>query len=164
VTRIDRAGWAKRSGLGNAPVAAAENNRFNTVKPIAVTASFCKRGAAVFHRVLVLTLFGATLLISAATNSAQATGYWNLPSTFCQCIGCGYGAGYHAPLVLGPISCEGWIAVNEHRRPHAPAPPCAGFDYGSYDFAQPTLMEPLPQPASPAPRPMSRKHRPLFLR
>jgi hypothetical protein len=112
------------------------------------------------------SIFGAILLTAAISNSAVATGYWNLPSTFCQCIGCGFGAGYHAPLLLGPISHEGWLAVNERRLPCPPAAANAGYGFGhhGHDFAQPTMMEPKLQPTGPELRPVSRKHRPLFLR
>ena len=108
----------------------------------------------------------AILLATACASRTQATGYWNLPSTFCQCIGCGYGAGHHAPFILGPITGDGWLAANEYRLPYAPSSSCAGCgcDNNSWEFAQPTIMEPAQQPVLPAPVPRTGKHRPLFLR
>jgi hypothetical protein len=108
----------------------------------------------------------AILLATACARRTQATGYWNLPSTFCQCIGCGYGAGHHAPFILGPITADGWLAANEYRLPHAPSSSYNGCDYGEngWQFAEPTIMEPSPQPGAPALVPITRKHRPLFLR
>jgi hypothetical protein len=56
---------------------------------------------------------------------AGASGYWNVPSSLCQCVGCGWGAGYHAPFVLGPITCANWCSHNEVRVQYPPAPPDA---------------------------------------
>jgi hypothetical protein len=96
-------------------------------------------------------------MFSAAT-PAGATGYWNLPSTFCQCMGIGWGAGYHAPFVLGPVRCDGWCDHKEVRLPHPPATPC-GY-YGNWGcnchVGQPSRVESavLPPPV-PAPVPVS---------
>jgi hypothetical protein len=112
----------------------------------------------------------SVFLVSATIDTpANATGYWNLPSSIYQSMGYGCGAGYHAPLLLGPRSCAGWFATNERRLPYAPAPPHAGCNYGdSCQFAAPTMLEPArfvpaQQPMEPAPQPASRTQRPLFL-
>lgn len=112
-----------------------------------------------FQRICALPLIAALF----ASPSAFATGYWNLPSNFCQCAGYGCGAGYHAPLVLGPISCRGWFATNEIRLPVPPRPPYIGYQcphctQGTSGFGTPTLLEPeiLPTPkafAEPQPIP-----------
>ncbi|MEX2308514.1 MAG: hypothetical protein WD738_13015 [Pirellulales bacterium] len=98
-------------------------------------------------------------LVSAASvwlqgKPARAAGYWNVPSTFCQCVGCGWGAGYHAPLVLGPISCQGWCDPKEVRLPYSPAPSYGCYANGGCCFGQPTHLESAvlpPSAAAPAP-------------
>jgi hypothetical protein len=71
-------------------------------------------------------------ILCVATSSVAtlvgAAGYWNVPSTFCQCFGFGC---YHAPLVLGPSRCDGWCRHNEIRLPYAPSSPAAWC--GNYD-------------------------------
>lgn len=57
--------------------------------------------------------------------SAAAIGFWNMPGTFCQCMGYGNGPGYHAPLLLGPVSCDGFFAIDTHRLPAPPTAPRA---------------------------------------
>ena len=100
----------------------------------------------------------ALLAILSAAAPAGATGYWNVPSTFCQCMNVGWGAGYHAPLVLGPISWHNWCAHNEVRLPYSPAPPCGC--YGSSgcgcQFNSPSCLDSavVPQPVA-APVPVS---------
>lgn len=85
---------------------------------------------------------------------AWAAGYWNVPGTFCQCMGFGCGAGYHAPLVLGPVSWEGWCAHNEIRLPHAPSPSCGPYFWGtygaSYSFESPSRLVPAGYTDTPA--------------
>jgi hypothetical protein len=71
-----------------------------------------------FSKLFGLSIFAGLFL----TAPIYAAGYWNVPSTFCQCIGYGCGAGYHAPLVLGPVSHAGWLDHNEIRLPYAPRP------------------------------------------
>jgi hypothetical protein len=71
----------------------------------------------------------ALAIAAAAAPSASATGYWNMPSTFCQCVGCGYGAGHHAPYVLGPITCHGYLNHKEVRLPCPPRPPYCWYGY-----------------------------------
>jgi hypothetical protein len=110
------------------------------------------------------------MIFWAATSTlAHGAGYWNVPSSFCQYIGYGCGAGYHAPLLLGPVSWEGWLATNERRLPYPPSSPYSGCGYGNgYQIAEPTVMEPatfapVEQRIVPGVQPTSRRHRPLFL-
>jgi hypothetical protein len=117
-----------------------------------------------FRQIFPVAIVAAMIMASATPTFA--TGYWNLPSNFCQCIGCGFGAGHHAPLVLGPANWDGICAHNEVRLPCAPSVPYCGCGDGGCgpDFAAPTLMEPAPAPVAPAPLPLTRRPRPLFLR
>jgi hypothetical protein len=118
---------------------------------------------AVSKRSGVAAAIVAIWVLHHSSKTAEAAGYWNVPSNFCQCVGCGCGGGYHAPLVLGPMSCSGWCAKNHYRLPHAPAP-CHGCGHWGGGFEQPTIMDPPPQPAVAPVAPVSRTHRPLFLR
>jgi len=49
-----------------------------------------------------LALLVAGLVASATPASCDAAGYYNMPSTFRQCVGCGFGAGYHSRFMLEP--------------------------------------------------------------
>ena len=40
-------------------------------------------------------------MVTATTSSVFAAGYYNMPTSLPQCLGLGYGPGYHAPLMLG---------------------------------------------------------------
>jgi hypothetical protein len=119
-----------------------------------------------FRQILVRAL-AASALVAIAAPSTLAIGYWNLPGNFCQCVGCGFGAGHHTSLVLGPADWNGFCAHNEVRLPYASSVPysgCGTVNCGQH-FAAPTLMEPMPaQPVAPAPLPLTRRPRPLFLR
>ena len=64
----------------------------------------------------------AALAVLAGSQFAGAAGYWNVPSHFCQWCGCGFGAGYHAPLILGPPTYDCFAGPNEIRVPYAPNP------------------------------------------
>jgi len=116
---------------------------------------------SVFYSLVI----GAALFLTSGV-PASATGYWNMPSSCCQLLGYGCGAGYHAPLVLGPINWSDWCTHNEVRLPYSPAVPYgwSGCSQGGSGFAAPTLMEPAPVSVPPAVEPMTRRHRPLFLR
>src|SRR3954447_18568988 len=70
----------------------------------------------------------AVLLTDAVTEQMRAAGYWNVPGTHAQRAGHGYGGGYHAPLMLGPIQHDGWGLGRPVRLPCAPTPYCG---YGS---------------------------------
>jgi hypothetical protein len=74
------------------------------------------------------------------TGLVRAAGCYNVPSNFCQCIGCGSGGGYHAPLVLGPVQCDGFFACNQRRLPCAPCATCSCWDCNSV-LERPTTME-----------------------
>jgi hypothetical protein len=63
----------------------------------------------------------AVVVSVAVVNSATAAGYYNLPSNLCQWMGCGYGPGHHACLVLGPTSRD-CCQHGEVRMPCAPSP------------------------------------------
>jgi hypothetical protein len=102
----------------------------------------------------------AILAVALVPASAGAIGYYNLPGNFCQCFGYGVGAGYHAPLVLGPISNHGCFADNLRRLPYAPAPYCdwsaRGYDGGECGCAigEPSMLEPTVAPTeAPLPAP-----------
>jgi hypothetical protein len=72
-----------------------------------------------------LSYFTAVFVVLLTANcieQARAAGYWNLPGTFAQRSGHGYGAGYHAPLMLGPIPWDGWSFGNQGRLPYEPLP------------------------------------------
>lgn len=98
-------------------------------------------------------------LVAWAPATAWAIGYYNLPGNFCQCFGYGNGPGYHAPLVLGPVSCHGCCHHGVERLPSAPCSPYAGFGCGygcgdcGCDVGEPSLLEPTAEPM-PAPGPM----------
>jgi hypothetical protein len=62
------------------------------------------------------------LLGTTHTEPARAAGYWNMPGTHAQRAGHGYGAGYHAPLILGPVRFDGWGLGNQVRLPYSPTP------------------------------------------
>ena len=66
---------------------------------------------------------------AALIEQARAAGFWNMPGTVAQRTGHGYGGGYHAPLVLGPVRCDGWGLGTPVRLPRAPSP---YYGYGSY--------------------------------
>jgi hypothetical protein len=106
---------------------------------------------------------GASWLFAIGENCAEATGYWNLPSSFWQCAGCGCGGGYHAPLVLGPVSCDGWYSRHHYRLPYSPASSYGGAQCCG-GFEQPTVLEPARQPAAAPIAPAAQLRRPLFLR
>ncbi|HEY3391476.1 MAG TPA: hypothetical protein VGK58_02125 [Lacipirellulaceae bacterium] len=109
------------------------------------------------------TVAAALWLTSTCASPVEAAGYWNVPSNFWQCAGCSCGGGYHAPLVLGPMSWHGWCSKNHYRLPYPPAPGygCRHCDAG---FEQPAIMEPMPQPAIAPVAPAAQMRRPLFLR
>jgi hypothetical protein len=132
-----------------------------TTMPI-VLVIFSSKERAVCRRLLFIAIAGALWLLEAGAPAAEAAGYWNVPGNMWQWAGSGCGGGYHAPLVLGPMSWHGWCAKNHYRLPHAPGP-CFGCGHCG-GFEQPTMIEPAPQPVVAPIAPVSRTHRPLFLR
>jgi hypothetical protein len=99
----------------------------------------------------------ASIAVSAAP--AFAIGYYNLPGNVAQWMGCGYGAGYHAFLVLGPTTHHGWCAHHEVRLAYPPAPSCGrGACYGATpapfvpSALPPDHPEYLPPPAAMRPQ------------
>jgi hypothetical protein len=84
---------------------------------------------------------------------SRAAGYFNMPGNMMQRTGHGYGAGYHAPLILGPIKFDGWHVRNEVRLPSAPRASCAcagGGDCGQM-METPSMMQGVvPTPAVPS--------------
>lgn len=112
-----------------------------------------------FHRLLKWCAPVAVgLVVAAAPMTAKAIGYYNVPGTCCQWFGYGCGAGYHAPLVLGPISARGCCAHGVERLPYAPCSTCAGAACGcnyagdGYEFGEPSRLEPSAEPL-PTPTP-----------
>lgn len=115
-------------------------------------------------QIAVLAVGGAALASAAA---AQSIGCMRMPSTLAQYVGCGYGAGHHAPIVRTPLQrpermqrmmivapCEGPF------QPAAYAPiGCYGGVCGMQDGWEhpaaysitPTLAAPQPAISPPAP-------------
>jgi hypothetical protein len=97
--------------------------------------------------------FAVLLLGAWAAPCASAIGYWNIPGNFCQWWGYGNGPGYHAPMVLGPVSHQGWHDCNLTRLPYPPKPAnycnggCGG-DANFGEYGQPTVLEAQPTPAA----------------
>ena len=106
---------------------------------------------------------GAAIVVAACTLAAsvpqaKAIGYWNEPGNFCQCWGYGDGAGYHAPLVLGPPEHCGWFALHEVRLACPPGPPNYCCNYGAtcgYGESDQSLLEPSAPSVQPQPTPAS---------
>lgn len=59
--------------------------------------------------------FGAILLPLLVVDTSLGAGLWNLPSTSRQYFGIGYGAGYHAPMVVGAPWRAGVASPGVHR-------------------------------------------------
>jgi hypothetical protein len=110
----------------------------------------------IYRRVLVGLL--AALAVGETSAQAQSLGYMRMPSTLAQYVGCGYGAGHHAPIVRTPL-------VRPERVPRMTvAPPCdplypAGYQpigcYGEpcyrtdvWDYSVPAAYRPI-MPAAP---------------
>jgi hypothetical protein len=115
---------------------------------------------------------GAAIVVAAciaavSVPQARGVGYWNEPGNFCQCVGYGKGAGYHAPFILGPPEHCGWFNPHEVRLACPPGPPsyyncgatcgCSEDDQSLLEPVTAPIAEPQPAPAwaarwSPAPR------------
>ena len=68
------------------------------------------------------------IVAAAAMAPAFGAGYYNMPTSLRQCLGVGFGPGYHAPMVLGPMWKARAAAQPVERVPAALAPPYGGFD------------------------------------
>jgi hypothetical protein len=103
---------------------------------------------------LCLAIVVAACMAGFATSRADAVGYWNVPGNFCQCWGYGWGAGYHAPLVLGPPTYAGWLNPHEVRLACPPGPPCgyscesAGCSMGGCGEGDQSLLQPAALPVT----------------
>ena len=98
----------------------------------------------------------AVLLAATCAEQARAAGYWNMPGTCAQRAGHGYGGGYHAPLMLGPVRCDGWGLGTPVRLPCAPSPYYGCGDCGDCGrtVEATSSMESVVPTAVPAPTPM----------
>lgn len=99
----------------------------------------------------------AALFVLAAAHPAAAIGYFNVPGSFCQCMGYGNGAGHHSCLVLGPASCQGFCSTREVRVECPPGPPYAYYNGAMYGgSSQGTwIQESVPVQFAPQPTPAS---------
>src|SRR6266480_4319911 len=91
---------------------------------------------SIMRRPILVAWFALTAIVAIEAIGAahvRAAGYYNLPGNFCQCCGHGFGAGYHAPLILGPPTCRGWCACNETRLLYPPAPCYSCYQCGIAD-------------------------------
>ena len=77
-----------------------------------------------------LAVVSAVVFGLVCVEQSWAAGYWNVPGTFAQRAGHGYGGGYHAPLILGPVRCDGWGLGTPVRMPCAPSPYYGCGSYG----------------------------------
>ncbi|TWT33676.1 hypothetical protein KOR34_35090 [Posidoniimonas corsicana] len=111
---------------------------------------------------MTLRITTAVLVALAAATGQAASGFFNMPSSLPQQIGCGWGPGYHAELALKPYhhawnASKGIVRVRPRRSPalhpqqapshyHAHPAPAAGVVYqGGPTAAQP----PAPATAGP---------------
>src|SRR5205085_3377931 len=79
------------------------------------------------------TIVLAIAIEGMGATDVWAVGYYNVPGNVSQYVGYGFGGGYHAPLVLGRITCDGLCARNETRLPYAPEP-CSCACFGDPDW------------------------------
>lgn len=103
-------------------------------------------------------------IAAAALGAVQlrAAGYWNVPSNLGQRTGHGFGGGYHAPWVLGPVDHDCWNCGKPTRLRCAPTPyyGCSSCsDAGRFieapsalEGAVPTTPASWPQPVMAAPQ------------
>jgi hypothetical protein len=94
---------------------------------------------------IVLLAVGGWFSILAAPS--HAIGYYNLPGNCCQWWGYGYGPGYHAPMVLGPVTHDGSWHDRVIRLPYAPQPQCRGYGCVGWNDGESTLEGASPTPA-----------------
>ena len=96
-----------------------------------------------------------SLAIGAATTGELNAGCYNVPGTFVQCAGCGYGGGYHAPLYIGPPNLIDCFCPNQVRLLHSPSPygPCACCYQPGQEFEGTSKMRgEVPVAPTPAPQ------------
>ncbi len=87
----------------------------------------------------------AAVVVMAFASSAGAVGYWNMPTSVNQWWGYGCGPGYHAPMVLGPMSARGLVRPEMERR--LPCPPRGGCcDAGCDGWPDELMTEPMSLP------------------
>ena len=67
-------------------------------------------------------LMSSIVLSALGSAELQAAGYWNVPSNLGQRTGHGFGGGYHAPWVLGPVEHGYCTCGKPTRLPCAPTP------------------------------------------
>ncbi|MEN0110669.1 MAG: hypothetical protein AAF805_08075 [Planctomycetota bacterium] len=115
----------------------------------------------------------AALTVIAAADASLGAGYFNMPTSFAQCLGLGWGPGYHAPLLLGP-AVKARIATQDVRRlpaplgpppssmgvghasvmpPHPPMTPAAAWHAAPPAVSRPIFAGPTLAPAGYAPAP-----------
>ncbi|MEO1497213.1 MAG: hypothetical protein AAFV43_08695 [Planctomycetota bacterium] len=89
-------------------------------------------------------------LILAIGDRAAAAGRFNLPTSLPQCLGVGFGPGYHAPMLLGPAMRAGTESQQVRRLPAAPrSGPSYGFGAPAVRPASATPLYGLPHAARP---------------
>src|SRR4051794_23276713 len=92
---------------------------------------------------------------AACREEVRAAGVWNMPGTHAQRAGHGYGGGYHAPLILGPVRFDGWALGTPVRLPYAPSPyyGCGNCGDCGRMVEAPSSMESLVPTTTTAPAP-----------
>jgi hypothetical protein len=105
--------------------------------------------------IVCLAVAFAAFLGFAWIEQTRAAGFWNMPGTHAQRAGHGYGGGYHAPLILGPVRCDGWHLGAPVRVPYAPSPyyGCGNCGDGGQMVEAPSSMESVVSTAAPTPMP-----------
>lgn len=76
---------------------------------------------------------GALLIGCFCLGSAtdlMAAGWYNMPTSLPQCLGYGYGPGYHSPMILGPRLAAGVEAKRVVYVPRAPISQPCGNSFG----------------------------------
>lgn len=93
--------------------------------------------------ILLTALF---LMVAPMVTPAQGAGWFNVPMSPCQCLGYGYGPGYHAPMVLSSPLASGSETKRLIRRQTAPISPVCEFGAPSAIPMQecPSCTEPGP--------------------
>lgn len=118
------------------------------------------------RRWIVLTAANAAMLV-ATGGRCEAAGWWNMPTSLRQCLGYGFGPGYHAPMLMTPPCNSNVAAQGVIYRVHAPKPgPCSGGfcgemtalgGYGHFDapahLPGPTYYQAAPSEPTLAPPP-----------